>query len=175
MPYSHELSKAIRARDLAAVQKIVQSASNPGLVVSNTGYLATAIDVEAPEIVSFLIKVGANVNGLIDGESRMLMAAAYVGNLEICKLLVEAGAKVNAVDSQGESAIFKAACGGHQEVFNYLAPLSRERLRAEAEMELEEGIRFKQVGEDVELRFVPERGENAPILNKYDRPRRRLG
>ena len=73
------------------------------------------------------------------------MIAGIGGNLEIVKLLVEAGADVNATDENGNVALNKTAYYGHQDVFDYLLPMtSNLEQRQYAQKQLALGILRKQ-------------------------------
>ena len=72
-----------------------------------------------------------------------LMAAVCGGNLEVVKVIVDAGADVNYVQEAGDYALALAASSGHQDIFDYLAPLTNSELREQTEEELKEDFKTK--------------------------------
>jgi uncharacterized protein len=104
------------------------------------------------EIVRILLEAGANTSLPEYGEvSPPLAIAAGRGDLEMVKLLVKAGANVNQIaKSSGDSAINAAAGAGHEEIFNYLAPLSNQELRDEATRILPFGIHERELEENAD-------------------------
>ena len=71
-----------------------------------------------------LIKAGADVNLQMEEGYTALMYAALAGNFDAVKMLVEAGADVNLKEIYQEHALSMAAHNAHEEVFNYLEPLT---------------------------------------------------
>jgi ankyrin repeat protein len=81
------------------------------------------------EVVKFLIDNQAKLN--VKDESigyTPLMSATASGYFEIVKLLVEAGAKINIESEHGDFALDSAARNGHNEIYEYLLPLTSSRL-----------------------------------------------
>jgi len=80
-----------------------------------------------------------------------LTLAAREGCLEIVKVLVEAGADVSAIETNHfDCALFGAAFEGHEEVVNYLYPLTNPELRPAAKEELPEGIRLRKIADEAD-------------------------
>ena len=88
--------------------------------VAQTGHLET---------VQTMLEAGANVNLPSENPdvTTALIGAATGGNLEIVELLVEHGADVNQIRG-GTFALIVAGKEGHQDIFNYLAPLTNPKL-----------------------------------------------
>lgn len=84
------------------------------------------------EVVSFLIEAGFDVNQkFVENENRTaLMEAANLGNIDLVKKLVESGADVNAISCKNHFALMNATSQGHQELYEYLAPLTSPKLRS---------------------------------------------
>jgi hypothetical protein len=78
------------------------------------------------EIIQILVAFGFDVNGSGDEGMTPLVAAALKNNVAVAKYLVEVGADVNKPDDEcgWETAIIKAGYFGHQEMLDYLEPLS---------------------------------------------------
>lgn len=73
-----------------------------------------------------------------------LMNAAYIGNLSLVQELVHRGADVNHW-AQGDNSLMRAAAGGRRKVFEYLAELVSDEIRASVdEEELERGERRRR-------------------------------
>jgi len=98
------------------------------------------------DIVKTLIGAGAKVDLFSEGGETPLMCAAYTGRLDLVKILLEAGADVNIVYSETEeTALAMAADYGHQDVFDYLLPLTTCPFQRElAQEKLPNGIILKQ-------------------------------
>ena len=72
------------------------------------------------DIVSLLIKAGANVNDLDDEGHNALMLASHKGYHEIVSLLLDANADVDTQTSIGETALIIASNNNHAEVIKKL-------------------------------------------------------
>ena len=85
--------------------------------------------------IDTLLCLGCDVNTYNGSKfyegNTFLIYAATLGNLEVVKRLVRAGADVNATSEFGDSALSSAALNSHQEVFNYLEPLTDPRIRTD--------------------------------------------
>jgi len=65
---------------------------------------------------------------LIDDDGyNILMLAAAVGNLEIVTYLIDIGADPNST-APGECPLLSAMCNDHQEIVDFLLPLTSEEL-----------------------------------------------
>ncbi len=104
------------------VRLLIEAGADPNGLPDDTPLL-NAVQQGNLELVELLIAGGADVNFSDEDGQPPLLHAAYVGNLGIVQALVEAGADVNQ-QTYGESAILVASRLGHQEIFNYLAPLT---------------------------------------------------
>lgn len=71
------------------------------------------------DIVDWLLKNGANPNGIGDGDSP-LHSAAQLGHRSVCLSLIQGGAVLDRLDSLGETALHKASSGGHLEIIRDL-------------------------------------------------------
>ncbi len=67
-----------------------------------------AVNYERTKLVDYLIKKGANVNALYDGDYTPLMSAIDRKNIELINILLKNGADINKVDKFGNTAIMKA-------------------------------------------------------------------
>jgi ankyrin repeat protein len=95
-----------------------------------------AIDNGDAKMVKKIIGEGIDVNARFEEGITPLMHAAYVGNMEIVKILVNNGADVDLFDSQLETALSCASHGDHEEIVNYLAPLTSIEIREMVEQQL---------------------------------------
>lgn len=123
IPCCH-LTKAILANDLETVKRLI----NQGVELNfsyDTTPLALAASLGNLEIVQLLIEGGANINLQMEDEGdTALMVASLYGHYEVVKRLVEAGADVNIQDCYGAKAVGMAANNAHEDIYNYLAPLT---------------------------------------------------
>jgi len=108
--------------------------------------LFDAVGMVQVDIVKTLIKAGAIVDLLNVAGETPLMCAAYTGRLDLVKILLEAGANANIVNEDTEkTALVMAADNGHQDVFDYLFPLTTCPFqRKYAQEQLPSGIILKQ-------------------------------
>lgn len=95
-------------------------------------------------IVKVLLEGGADANYPLrsDDNYTPLFSAACNGDINIVKLLVEAGANVNCLWSSNYALEGAAECG-HEEVYNYLYPLTNPELRKETKERLLVNMRIK--------------------------------
>ncbi|HAZ45728.1 MAG TPA: hypothetical protein DDW76_36550 [Cyanobacteria bacterium UBA11369] len=112
-------------------------------IVDEISILGLAAKSGRLEIVQMMLEYGADVNlpSRKPDVWTALMAAASGGNLEIVKLLVEIGANVNEIRDGGSCALMVAGRASHQEIFDYLAPLTNPGLRQKVIKELSDGSR----------------------------------
>jgi uncharacterized protein len=143
---SQALVIAARIGSVSVAQMLIDSGADANYDYGGTA-MTEAVDEGHIKIVEVLLKAGADTSEPEYGEiSHPLALAAYNGNLEIVKLLVKFGANVNQVHKgTGISAISAAAGYGHEEVFNYLSPLSDPKLRDEATEILHCGILERKI------------------------------
>jgi len=116
------LHKAVLANDLAAVQKLLRSGSNPSAA---NRYGVTPLSLAAtngnPAIFETLLKAGADTKANLPGGQTLLMTAAHTGNPEIVKMLLERGADPNArEETNSETALMWAAAEDHAEAVKLL-------------------------------------------------------
>jgi uncharacterized protein len=95
-------------------------------------------------IVKVLLEGGADANYPLTSNDNYtpLFSAACNGDIDIVKLLVEAGANVNCLWNSNYALEGAAECG-HEEVYNYLYPLTNPELRKGIKERLLVGIRIK--------------------------------
>ena len=141
------LGLAARKGNLEIVRLLLQAGANPD-DGGESPTLCYAVSRQHIDIIKALIQWNADVNLTTPSRISPLMIAAGIGNLEIVKLLVKSGADVNSTDdigSAGNVALNKAAYNGHQEVFDYLLPMTSDPEKIKyAQKELAVGILRKQ-------------------------------
>lgn len=86
------------------------------------------------EMIQSLIQAGADVNLRLEQGGTALMSAAVKGNLEVVKLLIETGADANIYSNNWGTALYLAAMNIHQEIFQYLSPLTNLEMRKWSEI-----------------------------------------
>lgn len=157
--YRDLLGEAAEAGYLEIVQILIDATKHlPGasfqgainnalLLAANEGHL---------EVVKTLLAVGAKSYLSEEYDKKdvhsALILAAQEGHFEIVKALVEAGAVNVNENTEHGSAIWMAAVSGHEEMFNYLAPLSELELRQQAEEILSHGIQLRKLREAADPR-----------------------
>jgi ankyrin repeat protein len=134
-------SAAIEAGDAEGVRR--QIADWPILARSAID-LIRAVRLGRAEIVADLLRAGTPAGVPDELGITPLMYAAGRGDLEVVRMLVEAGADPNALmedvdplvdpDQRGQSALHSAAWHGHEDLVNFLRPLTDPWLRARAEL-----------------------------------------
>jgi Ankyrin repeats (3 copies) len=118
------LEKAIDANDIETVRNLINEGVELNYIY-DLPPLARAASLGNVEMVKLLIESGADINLQMEDEGdTALMIAALYNHLEAVKILVEAGADVNIGNYYGTKAVVMAATNAHEDVYNYLAPLS---------------------------------------------------
>jgi ankyrin repeat protein len=144
------LMESIGSENLEAVRFLIKVDSNINFeVIYGDGTpLSYAVLKENIPIVLELIEAGADPNYELrwDENYMPLYLAASTGNLDIVKLLIQAGADVNCV-WYGNYALSVAAMSGHEDVYQYLYPLTNDELHEGIEEELSLGLRVKCIEE----------------------------
>jgi uncharacterized protein len=144
------LGLAVNLGKLEIVKLLLKAGASPNHGGIDNLPLHSAVAFERIDIVRTLIEAGASLNSSdLSGETP-LMIAAYKNNLRLVKLLIESGASANIVNhDSGETVLVMAAANGHQEVFEYLLPLtSCPQQQKYALIELSQGILRNQRRED---------------------------
>lgn len=105
---------------------LIDEALEDGCNIDNIGYIDIGEtkpifralnnnNVNNRDVVTHLIKKGADVNSCRDDSTSILMVMASESNNEICKLLLDYGANINYKDKTGYTAIEYAASGSEDE------------------------------------------------------------
>ncbi len=116
------LHLAVRSNDIATVQKLLKSGTNPS-AANRYGItpLSLAAENGNAEIASILLKAGADAKAVTSGGQTLLMTAARSGNAEIVKMLLDRGTDPNAREkTNGETALMWAASQNHPEAVKTL-------------------------------------------------------
>ncbi|EKO15535.1 ankyrin repeat domain-containing protein [Leptospira kirschneri] len=126
-------SSAFRQPNLKIIEFLLNAGADPNVVDPESGetvLLHVCINSNENqkiilEIVSLLIKAGANINAHKTREGRSsLMWAAKNGNLELAKLLVEAGADLKAENQKENTNVYILALeNDHTEIVEWLESL----------------------------------------------------
>jgi ankyrin repeat protein len=77
------------------------------------------------------------------GGYTLLNTIANVGDIDLLKRFVELGANVNMVDDMYSYPLLESAYQGHEEIFNYLLPLTNQHLIKKALDILPSGIKYR--------------------------------
>ncbi|HAE43142.1 MAG TPA: hypothetical protein DCG34_09545 [Clostridiales bacterium] len=116
------LAYAARKNQVELIEMILERYGDETLRQSHLDRaLDLAADQGAIDAIKFLLKKGAEVNPVLNGESMMtpLMGASGSGSLEAVKLLVEAGANLNVTKYHGKTAKTFAKENEHKEIVAY--------------------------------------------------------
>ena len=153
------LTLAVESNDVRLIQVLLNAGANPNY----GGYGGSALDIAVQnsnitivrELLAFGVSVNPSVNPELTNEDldnnnldegtetseriawTPLMTAALNGNSAIVQALVAAGANPNILDESHETALVKAAQRGHQDIFDYLLPVTNDLAQREyAQQEL---------------------------------------
>lgn len=88
------------------------------------------------KVLGMLLRSGLDANIRLEDGETLLMQAAQQGNFQAVKTLLEAGADPNGVSRQSSFALIAAGYACHQEVFEYLIPLTSSELKVKAANQL---------------------------------------
>ena len=140
-PQQEKLIKAAEARDLQAIQSLVDQGvdTNTSTCIGQPILVMAAWD-SYTDVVALLIAKGAYIN-TEDAYSKdtALKAAACVGNSELVKILINAGADLNVKDRDGYTALHLAARNKRIEAVELLikagADLNTESERGDTPMD----------------------------------------
>ncbi|NBB17381.1 hypothetical protein GVN21_18620 [Caulobacter sp. SLTY] len=115
------LFKAIRAKDPAETDRLIQAGANVNQRLPGEGTpLIEAARHGRLNLVQLLLAAGADPNLSLSRDGSPLIAAADHGHLEVVQALVEAGADVNGFVLYDETPLIGAARGGHLAIAAYL-------------------------------------------------------
>jgi ankyrin repeat protein len=84
-----------------------------------THTLCAAIQEDKPQVVDFVLGLGADVNGSLEGTSPLCFAA-HEGKLSFVKKLVSVGAELDKSSNRSRTPLFHAANSGELEVVKWL-------------------------------------------------------
>ncbi len=125
------LLKALEAGDNTAVERLIEGSEDFDINtefyndLKKYDYYETPLMVAAKygniQIVSYLIKRGADVEAKNNDHCTALMYAADGGHTQTVVLLVNNGAKINATNKDGKTALMFAASNGYSETVISLA------------------------------------------------------
>lgn len=120
--YQTKLVEAIEARKIDDVRKLLYAGANPNgreEHFGNASPLFFAVENGDLEVVKLLLKFGADVNLIADGDTPISRLNGRFGN-EILKLLIAYGANINRVDSDGTTPLLEMASSGDAETLKIL-------------------------------------------------------
>lgn len=138
------LGLAVIRGNIEIVKLLLDAGANPSFG-GDSPPLSSAISREDRQLFQILLDAGSNVNSADSSGITPLMRASLLGRLDFVQDLVNAGADVNYINRDGLIAVGQAAYNGHQEVFDYLFPLTtKSEWRDYALESLPSGIRRKQ-------------------------------
>jgi ankyrin repeat protein len=111
------LHLAVRADDIASVQRLLRSGANPSAA---NRYGVTPLSLAAvngnASMIDALLKAGADPKAVLPGGQTILMTAARTGNAEAVKILLAHGSDPNVRETtNGETALMWAAAEDHAE------------------------------------------------------------
>jgi ankyrin repeat protein len=112
-PAAAPLVDAVKARDKAAILKLLQQKVNVNTPeVDGTTALHWAVQQDDLDLVQRLIRAGANVKATNDYGSTPMSEAATVANPAVLDALLKAGADVNSPNQDGQTALMAVARTG---------------------------------------------------------------
>jgi ankyrin repeat protein len=112
-PAAAPLVDAVKARDKAAILKLLQQKVNVNTPeVDGTTALHWAVQQDDLDLVQRLIRAGANVKVTNDYGSTPMSEAATVANPAVLEALLKAGADVNSPNQDGQTALMAVARTG---------------------------------------------------------------
>lgn len=128
--HANDLQPAIKSDDLGVVKKLLAPGAikrafgvKPKYEVKNkngeTPLIQAAI-FDADEVLSWLLKMGADVNAKDNFDETALMKAADRGHMLIVRELIKAKADPNAKNKRGVTALMKAADYGDSNIVELL-------------------------------------------------------
>jgi len=177
---SLEFVKAAANNDLHTVKQMLEE--NGDLLNAKDRERDTAImkavrNCNATDVVSFLLKKGANIN---DPEYRdtinqtPIIVAAQHGCVDIIRLLIEAGIKdINHKNDQGESALLAAAQEGHKEVVQILLDAGANINQPNSDNETALAIVTRDRHKKEYINFLIENGAKAEASGIKNKRRRK--
>ncbi len=131
--YQKPLALAVELHHLEIIRTLIDAGATlfPGLldIISNDEFCDS-------ESLAVLIELGIDINARLEDGETILMQAAQKGKLDIVKMLINAGADPNIVSRKSNFALLAAGYARHQDVFEYLIPVTSQKLQAIAADEL---------------------------------------
>ncbi len=103
-----ELFKAIRAKNVETVKKLLDEGCDPSVFEEGGRNNALCLSVSQPEMVEYLLKKGARVNDRTKSGRTALHQAVwqYDNDKRSVEFLLEAGADIHAVDNENWTPIW---------------------------------------------------------------------
>ncbi len=106
----YELLDAVQIGNLSHLKAFLEDDGNVNAIYPNgKTLLIVAVERQKKEIVTFLVRAGADLNQRDFRDRTPLMYAADKENVSIAQHLLDAGADVNAKNKQGLTALMYAA------------------------------------------------------------------
>ena len=123
------LHLAVRANDLANVERLLRSGANPNAATRyGVTPLSLAAESASAEIFDALLKAGADVKAILPGGQTLLMTASRSGNTAAVKALLDRGADPNVREANNqETALMWAAAENHPEAVKLLVAHGAEK------------------------------------------------
>jgi ankyrin repeat protein len=123
----YPLEKAIEiGYSCEQVRHLLVLGANPNTCSCSGTPLMSAVERNDEDILNLLIEAKANINTQVEEGFTALMLAALNGHISMVKRIIELGANpdITTIDDFPRTALVCAAEYKHQEVFNYLLPLT---------------------------------------------------